>query len=148
MKPLRRNLNKILADSFEAKVRHEAECIIGSIDFSFICSVCTWHNVLEQFDRVSKQMQRIDMNISGVIVLLNDLNDFLVQYKENGYDQVIEEATIIAEENDIPVCFPTNRRGQNQLTHVLYICDVASESIQQRFEAINSHNHTWKRVEF
>lgn len=159
IKPLRRNLNKILAaldeisnsESFDAGVRHEAKCIIDFIDFKFICSVCIWHEILEQIDRVSKQMQRIDMNISSVVILLDDVSKFLVHYKENGYQPAVEEANRIANENDISANFEQTSRGRPRKEMIdseeLYkqkffdfVIDVATKSIKERFEAINSHS--------
>ncbi|XP_055307958.1 zinc finger MYM-type protein 1-like, partial [Sitodiplosis mosellana] len=159
IKPLRRNLNKILAtldeisnsESFEPSVRYEAECIINFIDFKFICSVCIWHAILENFDRVSKLMQRIDMNLSGVETLLSDISQFLAEYKENGYERAITEATEIADELEIPANFEQTRRGRPRRNETDpeklfkenffdFVVDVASESIEDRFKVINSHS--------
>ncbi|XP_055308009.1 uncharacterized protein LOC129572116 [Sitodiplosis mosellana] len=159
IKPLRRNLNKILAtldeisnsESFEPSVRYEAECIINLIDFKFICSVCIWHAILENFDRVSKLMQRIVMNLSGVETLLSDISQFLAEYKENGYERAITEATEIADELEIPANFEQTRRGRPRRNETDpeklfkenffdFVVDVASESIEDRFKVINSHS--------
>lgn len=159
IKPLRRNLDKIVAaldeisdsESFDTDVRYDAECFIGFIDFKFICSVCIWYPILENVDRVSKLMQRIDMNLSGVETLLADIREFLVEYKESGYERAIADATEIANEMEIPANFVQTRRGRPRNEPVdpeeLYkqqffdfIIDVASKSIDERFEVINSHS--------
>lgn len=97
IKPLRRNLRKVLAALEEI-------CNDETFD-KFVCSVCIWNVVLEQFERVAKSLQKIDSNLATAVMLLQDLDEFLASYKLDGYDKAIQDAVVIAEENDIPLNF-------------------------------------------
>lgn len=157
VKPLRRNMIKILValqeiiedESFDAKVRHEAEATVNQVDFKFICSVCIWYDVLEQFERVSKSLQKIESNISSAVILLRDINDFLNDYKRNGYAKAIEEAVEIAGENDISASFVNHGRGRRfngdleeiyKVNFFEFMISTAQESITERFTAFSDHS--------
>lgn len=73
------------SEAVKANVRNEARSIADQVDFKFVLSICIWYDILEQFDRVSKQS--IEINISGALLMLRDLNEFLDQYKIAGYEK-------------------------------------------------------------
>lgn len=160
VKPFRRNLRKILgaleeiskSESFQSNVRFDAETLIDQIDFKFICSVCIWHDVLEQFDRVCKVLQKIETNVATSIFLLRDINEFLASYLTSGYEKVIEEATIIADGNEIPATFFCRRRGRPRnidpeeafkTEFFEFMINVAQNSIKDRFESLEAHSETF-----
>lgn len=161
VKPLRRNLKKIVTaldeigkrESFKDNIRHEACSLADKVDFKFICSVCIWYDILEKFDRVSKILQGIEMNIGSALLLLRDLNEFLATYKSTGYEKAMQEALLVADEMDIPTTFETRKRGRpiQSLTaeehfkenFFHFLVDTAKDSIAERFEAFSAHSETF-----
>lgn len=157
VKPLRRNLKRIIAaldeigecGTFKSKVRHEATSLADKVDFKFICSICIWHTILEQFDRVSRTLQGIQTNIGGAVLLLRDLHEFLAEYESTGYEQAMQDAYLIAEELEIPTTFETRKRGRPLQSATAeehfkenffhFLMNVAKESIADRFEAFSAH---------
>lgn len=157
VKPLRRNLNEIvksldeISDSelFTNSTRQEASSIADQVDFKFIVSICIWYDILERFDRVSKLLQSIGMNIGSAVFLLRDLKKFLNDYASNGYDKAINVAMAIALEMNVPVTFETRKRGrpvesmtaeQHFKTNFFeYLVETAKASIAERFDAFSEH---------
>lgn len=118
-------------------------------NFKFICSVCIWNEVLEQFDRVSKSLQMVESNLATAVMLLSDLNKYLDSYKLDGYEKAIQNALLIAEENEIIAIFETPRRGRKraeksaeevfQTDFFECLIKTAKESIAERFSALSTH---------
>lgn len=90
------------------------------------------------------------MNISGALLLLHDLNEFLNVYEFKGYEKAKREAVEIANAMDIPVTFESRRRGrpvqsttaEEHFKKNFFECMInkAKISISERFEAFSAHN--------
>lgn len=162
VKPLRRNLNKILAsldeirdsEAFDNSARNDAASIANEIDYKFICSVCIWYNILEQFERASKYLQKVTMNVGSAVLLLKNIKEFLESYKLTGYDKAVEEANMIAEEVQVPAIFESERRGRPRNIPIEpeqrfktdffeFLINAAQDSIGERFETFSTHSESY-----
>lgn len=127
---------------------------MNHIDFKFICSVIIWHEVLGQINIVSKMLQSPQANIESAIALLDSAATNLVEFKEEGFEHSVQEATGLCEEEelDIAVEFVSYRRGRRCTEDVElspndffkknffeYLIDVTLNSISERFHALQQH---------
>lgn len=99
-------VEEIYNESFDQQTWYAAELIANRINVKFVCSICIWYEVLEQFERMSKSLHKVELNLSSAVLLLRDLNEFLDPYKLNKCDEAFQDAFFI-EENDIPSTFET-----------------------------------------
>ncbi|XP_033228982.1 uncharacterized protein LOC117180599 [Belonocnema kinseyi] len=86
-------------ESFDAMVRHEAECLTSAIsDFIFLCCLITWHNILNHINVASKLLQIVDTNLSSAINELNGVLKYLESYRsDDGFASTITDAKELTE---------------------------------------------------
>ncbi|XP_026819360.1 zinc finger MYM-type protein 1-like [Rhopalosiphum maidis] len=76
----------------KTSVRHEAESLykkIETLEFSFM--IALWTPILERFDATSKNLQRINIDLSCVVKLYESL-EMYVQDLRNRFDNILAEA--------------------------------------------------------
>ncbi|XP_060845960.1 zinc finger MYM-type protein 1-like [Rhopalosiphum padi] len=76
----------------KTSVRHEAESLykkIETLEFSFM--IALWTPILERFDATSKNLQRINIDLSYVVKLYESL-EMYVQDLRNRFDNILAEA--------------------------------------------------------
>lgn len=159
MKPLRKNLYEIkaalneirAAEKFDHEVRHEAGCIADKMDYTFICCVCTWYDILFQINIASKALQSIQSNIETALICLENILMFLDEYEDSGFDQMIRDAKEIADRIEVEPKFrdaekrPTKSRNlateeDFRQNFYLFIIAVARNSVEERFESLKTLN--------
>lgn len=159
MKPLRHNPIKIIAalneihdsDKFDTNARHEAGCISDKIDYTFICCVCVWYDILFQINIASKSLQSIKSNVQTAMLSLQSVMTFLDDYAINGFEKVIREAGEIADRIGIEKVHtnqekrPSTQRylasdEQFKDDFLLFIIEVATNSVTERFETLKKHD--------
>lgn len=154
IKPLRRNIDKILAalkeisnkESFEELVRLEAESIVNKIDYKFICCVCAWYEILIKVNMASKALQSIQSDVQAAVTSLASVKQFLDDFSETGYEKVIEDANEMCEKLEIEPEFTVNRKRradqrpdvpEEQFQRIFSsIIEKATDSIVERFESL------------
>lgn len=125
MKPFRRNMVNILAafveirdsENFDQRTRHEADCIAGKIDYTFICCVCTWYDILFQVNIASKKLQSIESNIQSAVICLKSVLEFLNEYSKSGFRKMLTEAKEIAEKIGVEDEFTEGGKRHNGVSY-------------------------------
>lgn len=163
VRPLCKNPGAILAalkeihesNSFNASVRLEAESLADKIDFAFICSSVLWYDILSHVNIASKALQSVKSNIQSALMCLESVLAFLLEYKENGCEEVIDEAIKICQLNSIETAFDDQKRiSAGRITVedeiefekkvFLPIIQAAIDSISKRSEALKKHNEVFE----
>lgn len=161
IKPLKRNLDKIIealheirdSEKFDVLSRHEAGCIADKIDFTFICSVCVWHDVLYQVNIVSKKLQSIQSNVQSAVTCLKNIMKFLVAY-ESSFENVLSEAKQMAEGLEIDPKFSESEKRPSIARFLStkedfrsnffdLIIEIAKNALEERFESLQAFNETF-----
>lgn len=159
VKPLRRNIDRIRAalyeinnsDKFDPKICHEAGCIADKIDFTFICCVCTWHDILYQINIASKTLQSIQSSVQTAMTCLKSVLTFLESYSTSGFQQMWSEANEIAEHLGIAPELSESGKRPSRLRALssendfrenffAFVIDVATKSVKERFESLENVN--------
>ncbi|XP_038644122.1 uncharacterized protein LOC119960506 [Scyliorhinus canicula] len=147
-------------------MRHEAETLVTQIeDYSFLVMLNVWYDVLGRVNVVSKTMQNTSVEMSTAVSLMNNVTDYLIDYRANGYEKARESAKELATELDVEPIFRSKRisrkrklfeyecidevpnaddpekRFHNHVFNV--ILDRAINSLSERFEQLQSFNNTW-----
>ncbi|KAH1172511.1 hypothetical protein KIL84_016350, partial [Mauremys mutica] len=65
-------------------------------DFKFLISIVFWHNILFQVNVVSKALQTQSVDIATATTLMRSCLDFVVTYKDNGFEHAITAAREMA----------------------------------------------------
>ena len=66
--------------------------------FQFLTTLCVWYDILAQFNLISKVMQSSGMKIDHALQLIENMLQFLKEYKENGFSTAQISAKQLAEE--------------------------------------------------
>ncbi|CAN1168171.1 Zinc finger MYM-type protein 1 [Linum perenne] len=143
----------------DSKIRSEAKSLAQNElgDFEFIVSLVIWYDVLYATNLVSKHLQSKDMLIDDAIIKIEGLISFFKRYRENGFQNALEEAKGISTKMDVDPVFsqrreirrkrhfdevPDNvsnnaslyREESFRVTYFLYVVDQAISSLSKRFE--------------
>ena len=96
---LRDALIEIANDSNDDIVMMEAKglCHNALENFEFLISLCIWYTILDNINRVSKILQREDMNIEDAIARVNELIVFFEKLREDGFESFMNEAKELAD---------------------------------------------------
>ncbi|KAK4883362.1 hypothetical protein RN001_006681 [Aquatica leii] len=101
---------EIIDESKDAKTKSEANSLLQEIkSYPFILSAVIWYELLVEVNRVSKILQRMDVQMDVAITLLDTLLCKLNTFRTNGYITSVQKAKKIAEENHIKTQFPKRR---------------------------------------
>ncbi|CAH2220847.1 zinc finger MYM-type 1-like [Pelobates cultripes] len=114
LKPLRHNLSEIqealivLSDEThtEPNICHEANTLSQQIvEFKFIVSLCVWYEILYQVNIVSKAMQNEAADIILVSNLIQKCHNFLIHFRESGFESSFQLAKELAEKVNVEPVF-------------------------------------------
>ena len=107
-------IQKILLDasSLDAQTFSEAQSLKNELhSFKFIVSTVIWHTILSQINMVSKLMQSASMSLDAAITLIQGTKNFLLQYRDGGFEDAIKiaEAKAISFDDPVQASFPETR---------------------------------------
>lgn len=158
IKPLRHHLKQIISalkeisqsSKFESTVRAEAAGVIKLIDFQFLCGLCVWYDLLGQINLASKSLQSITSNVETALIVLSSVKKFIEDYSSHGFEKMINDATVLANDINVDVGFATQKRKRSlgsvttasnfEEKFFDFLLEVTTNAINERFEAINELN--------
>uniref|UniRef100_A0A2S2P7T7 Uncharacterized protein n=1 Tax=Schizaphis graminum TaxID=13262 RepID=A0A2S2P7T7_SCHGA len=89
--------------------RHEAKCLCKHIkQFKFVCSVVIWHDIINRINPVSKLLQKINVDISTAMQILENVLLYLKELRSNsdeGFNKFIFYATELGKEINVYLIF-------------------------------------------
>jgi hypothetical protein len=151
----------------DPKATSEAKSLETHIaSYDFILTLIVWYDILFQINLVSKNMQKVEIDLQAAVALLKNCKDFLENYRETGYGSAGATAKEIADELGIEAKFkqPRLRKKKahfsyessdqvealadsetNFKVNVFYpIIDNALGAIQERFSQLQTHSSDWE----
>ena len=164
---LRDALIEIANISKEDVVMAEAKglCKNALEDFEFLISLCIWFKILDKVNQVSKVFQREEMDIENAIIRIKELILFFEKLREDGFEDLMNEAKELAHEVGIDPVFATKRvvrrkkqfdedvgddangsqspEGNFRVTYFLHIIDQALISLKDRFDQFELYEATF-----
>lgn len=154
--------------SYDVESRCEAESLAKKMKtFSFCCCTVIWHKILNQVNLVSKGLQNIETDISEAVEKIEKTLNFLKLLRsDSGFDEVVADATILADDLDAELSFPPatsirarrKRAMQNEsrdepiqdpknrfkVECFFLILDQAITSVEERFNQLQNHADRFK----
>jgi hypothetical protein len=87
---------------------HQARSLAFKIhNYKFLCSVIIWYNILFKINSLSKILQSPAVNIKICLSHLKNLVDFFSNFRsDEGFNEVLVDANVVAEEFDVETNFP------------------------------------------
>lgn len=115
-KEIRDALVEIKDNATDGVILNEARSLINEISsYQFLICLVIWHTVLVEINRISKLMQSSNMQIGSAMELIKSVKQFLIHYRENGFEEAINQSTLIANGMDVdPVLNETRIRRQRR----------------------------------
>ncbi|CAH2219185.1 zinc finger MYM-type 1-like [Pelobates cultripes] len=174
LKPLRHNLGEIqealivLSDEThtEPNICHEANTLSQQIvEFKFIVSLCVWYEILYQVNIVSKAMQNEAADIILVSNLIQKCHNFLIHFRESGFESSFQLAKELAEKVNVESLFKkpsrihrkkalfdyesqdeplTDPTKKFKIDFFYVLVDTAAKSLEERFTQMEQHNKVWR----
>ncbi|KAK2664532.1 hypothetical protein Ddye_003106 [Dipteronia dyeriana] len=152
-----------MENSDDATTVSDAESLAKCLKFDFLVGMIIWYEILNKVNKVSKLIQKKDMNINDAISLLKGLITYFEEYRERGFDEAMIEAEKIAIEMKIKSKFhETHVRSKKKffdeiasdepiesmeeafrVTYFLSIVDNAISSLKSRFEKFQRYEDTF-----
>lgn len=152
--------------TLDPMARHEAENLVTHIeDYGFLVMINVWYDILNRVNVVSKTMQNASVELSTAVSLMNSVTEYLIDYRENGYEKALKSAkeltTVLDVEpifkckrirkrrrlfeyectDEVPNADDNEKRFKNHVFNV--ILDTAINSLSEKFEQLQSFNNTW-----
>lgn len=91
--------------------RGSAQILLSNVcDFSFLCYLNFWHNILEEVNAAQKYLQIAGLSLEKCVVKLRYLLSFLRENRDELVDNAIRHATEMCQDMDISV----ERRGRRK----------------------------------
>ncbi|XP_016850373.2 uncharacterized protein LOC100552400 [Anolis carolinensis] len=136
--------------------------------FTFLCSLVTWHEILNKINMVSKQMQKVTIDLQSSMDLIKSVKTFLERMRsEEGLNSVITDAKELAGKIDATSDFekeplPRLRKVSRQFSYeskdeavhsgkdsfkvnfFFVVLDTAISSLEERFELMDNHSESFK----
>nr|XP_016850957.1 PREDICTED: zinc finger MYM-type protein 1-like [Anolis carolinensis] len=136
--------------------------------FTFLCSLVTWHEILNKINMVSKQMQKVTIDLQSSMDLIKSVKTFLERMRsEDGLNSVITDAKELAGKIDATSDFekeplPRPRKVSRQFSYeskdetvhsgkdsfkvnfFFVVLDTAISSLEERFELMDNHSESFK----
>ncbi|CAN1805610.1 Zinc finger MYM-type protein 1 [Linum perenne] len=156
---VREALLQVGEEDNDSKIRSEAKSLAQNElgDLEFIVSLVIWYEILHAVNLISKCLQSKDMLIDDVIVKVDRLISFLKKYRENGFQNGLEQAKEISIKMEVDPVFPRRREIKRKkyfdevqndvsnsaslsreesfrVSYLLYVVDQAISSLSRRFE--------------
>ncbi|XP_020667850.3 zinc finger MYM-type protein 1 [Pogona vitticeps] len=150
-----------LTGAAHSKTQIEGERIARNMcNFKFLCSLVLWHDILFEINVVSKRLQDVNLDITGVVKQLDKTRSYLQCYwSDEGFENVLKSAEKLAEELDIDADFPplqhTKSRHVTGLGYEAHITDPKQhfrvkffnqvlactiQSVEERFLQLKEHS--------
>ena len=133
----------------------------------FLVTLCIWYEILFQFNLLSKMMQSNDMELDSCLELLQKVQEFLIQFKADGFvnskiaaSGLVEELEMRPDEAVFPSASSLRRRRvkrqsldetEDQSVHdpekrfriefFNVLMDQAVMSLSERFEQFKGFQH-------
>ncbi|XP_077314594.1 zinc finger MYM-type protein 1-like [Lithobates pipiens] len=148
---------------FAILARSEAASLAKELNnFTFLCLIVMWFNILSSINEVSKLLQSQTIYLPDVVELLESSKNYLETYRsDNGFEELLTEARTMALEMEIEPVFPsTVQRKKKRLfsyerqddpiqdpqkrfqVECFYtILDVIIKSVKERFEQLKVHSN-------
>lgn len=102
------------SDKFPGDTISGAASSIKRLNFKFIVGLCIWNRLLVQIDSCNIHLQKRNVDLSVAQKRLEVLCNFLQEFKQNGFEDCLQESRTVATENNISTDsgFSTVRRGR------------------------------------
>lgn len=154
-------LEEVISTAPQAKHKVEAESLVNNIrDFKFLVCLTMWHDMLQQINLVSKALQQVNDDISHGLVTFQKMRNWLLEYRDSGYQTVLLRARNLATELAIEPDFKQKRTKwrtamfdyestdtpiqdaevQFEVTCFNYITDKALTELEDHFEDLKVHH--------
>ena len=78
-------------------------------DFEFLISLFVWYKILDKVNWASKELQKEEMNLEKAITNINELILFFEKFREDGFQDLMEEGEKLAEDVGIDPVFAPKR---------------------------------------
>ncbi|XP_030068040.1 uncharacterized protein LOC115476054 [Microcaecilia unicolor] len=153
-------LIEIAEASEDAQARSEAESLANQMkDYKFIVSLVFWYDLLFQVNFVSKELQSKTVDLATALSSFEKLLQWLKQYRETGFEQVLVGATELANDLEVTPEFQTNTLRKRK-RHFIYesadnpitdpkeaykvncfnqVLDKAMQSLEPRFKQLKKN---------
>lgn len=172
IKPLYKYLPEVYDALFEIcnsskldqQSKYQAKCLGEKIaTFTFICCIRVWCDILNKVNFVNKILQSANMNLQLALVALNDLNQFLNDYRfDENFKEIVNSSKLIAAKLGVETVFFNSRslRRRKKTTQFDYehedeniadpeisfkvnfflgVIDQTLASLQDRFTLLKEH---------
>ncbi|XDV43863.1 hypothetical protein PO909_012260 [Leuciscus waleckii] len=83
----------------------------------FLVCLSIWYDILAEITHVSKALQAADVSLDTAIMLVNSLKEFLVQYREEGFNKSMSIARRMATELNASTEFRRKRLRKQKKFH-------------------------------
>nr|XP_016846904.1 PREDICTED: zinc finger MYM-type protein 1-like [Anolis carolinensis] len=92
---------------FDALTRRRAVALLKRLQsFTFLCCIVTWHEILHKINMVSKQLQKVTIDLQSSMDLIKSVKTFLERMRsEEGLNSIITDAKELAEKIDATADF-------------------------------------------
>ena len=98
---IKKALIHLMENSDDATTVSDAQSLAKCLKFDFLVGMVIWYEILNKVNKVSKVLQKKDMNINDAISLLKGLITYFEEYRERGFDEAMIEAEKIVIEMEI-----------------------------------------------
>jgi hypothetical protein len=111
--------------------RQEADNLLVKInDFSFIFTLIVWHDILNQINAVSKQLQSIDMDVCSALKSLEKIREyFRICRSDEIFLERKEQAITIATKLNVPTDFDSSENKRIRRIKRMFEYEAADEPI-------------------
>ncbi|XP_075702536.1 zinc finger MYM-type protein 1-like [Rhinoderma darwinii] len=100
-------------------------------NFTFLCGLVTWYDILFEINIASKKLQEIDLDISGAMKQLETCKLFLQRYcSDEQLENIIREAQGLAAALEIEGDFPPAEEGKTRRRKRRFDCESQDEPIR------------------
>ncbi|KAK3198726.1 hypothetical protein Dsin_022141 [Dipteronia sinensis] len=160
---IKKALIHLMENTDDAATVSDAQSLVKCLKFDLLVGMVIWYEILYKVNKVSKVLQKKDMNIDDAISLLNGLITYFEEYREKGFEEAMIEAEKIAIEMEIKSKFHETRvRSKKKffdeiasnepiesmeeafrVTYFLSIVDNAISSLKSRFEQFQIYGNTF-----
>jgi hypothetical protein len=118
----------------DPKCQTEAHSLAKELkNFTFLVTLSIWYEILNRINFLSKTMQRNTIELDFTLELLQKLREFLVSFKENGFQMSEISAKALAEElemSDAEMVFPTAVSLRRKRVKKQFSYESEDESVQ------------------
>ncbi|XP_008113471.1 zinc finger MYM-type protein 1-like [Anolis carolinensis] len=154
---------------FDGLCRSRAGALLKRLQsFTFLCSIVTWHEILHKINIVSKQLQKVSIDLQNSMALIKSVKSFLERMRsEEGLNSIITDAKELAEKIDATADFENEQEARprkvsrqfsyeckDEAVHsgkesfkvnfFFVVLDTAISSLKERFQLMDNHSGSFK----